>query len=67
MRAILALVVLLAAGMAQALPGVLIVQEKLAIQRLGDPKRAFSDIAEAKRIEALNRNKPPSVARAPQR
>ncbi len=43
------------------------IDRAIVFHRLGDPKRAFSDIAEAKRIEALNRNKPPSVARAPQR
>ena len=37
----------------------------IVFHRLGDLKRAFSDVAEAKRIEAVNRNKAPSVARAP--
>ena len=37
----------------------------IVFRRLGDLKRAFSDVAEAKRIENLNRNKSPSVARAP--
>ena len=37
----------------------------IVFHRLGDLKRAFSDVAEAKRIEAVNRNKVPSVARAP--
>ena len=37
----------------------------IVFHRLGDLKRAFSDVAEAKRIEAVNRNKTPSVARAP--
>jgi curved DNA-binding protein CbpA len=39
----------------------------IVFHRLGDLKRAFSDVAEAKRIEALNRNKTPSVASAPAR
>jgi tetratricopeptide (TPR) repeat protein len=37
----------------------------IVFHRLGDLKRAFSDVAEAKRIEAVNRNKTPSVASAP--
>jgi curved DNA-binding protein CbpA len=37
----------------------------IVFHRLGDLKRAFSDVAEAKRIEAVNRNKTPSVAIAP--
>jgi curved DNA-binding protein CbpA len=37
----------------------------IVFRRLGDLKRAFSDVAEAKRIENLNRNKSPSEARAP--
>jgi len=37
----------------------------IVFHRLGDLKRAFSDVAEAKRIEAANRNKTPSVASAP--
>jgi curved DNA-binding protein CbpA len=37
----------------------------IVFHRLGDLKRAFSDVAEAKRIEAVNRNKTPSVARSP--
>jgi len=37
----------------------------IVFRRLGDLKRAFSDVAEAKRIENLNRNKSPSGARAP--
>jgi tetratricopeptide (TPR) repeat protein len=37
----------------------------IVFHRLGDLKRAFSDVAEAKRIEAVNRNRPPSVASAP--
>lgn len=39
----------------------------IVFHRLGDLKRAFSDVAEAKRIEASNRNKTPSVASAPAR
>ncbi len=39
----------------------------IVFRRLGDLKRAFSDVAEAKRLEAVNRNKTPSVASAPQR
>ena len=41
------------------------VNRGIVFHRLGDLKRAFSDVAEAKRIEAVNRNKTPSVARAP--
>jgi len=37
----------------------------IVFHRLGDLKRAFSDVAEAKRIEAVNRNRTPSVASAP--
>ncbi len=37
----------------------------IVFHRLGDLKRAFSDVAEAKRIEAVNRNKTPSVAHVP--
>ncbi len=37
----------------------------IVFHRLGDLKRAFSDVAQAKRIEAENQNKTPSVARAP--
>jgi tetratricopeptide (TPR) repeat protein len=39
----------------------------IVFHRLGDQKRAFSDVTEAKRLEAVNRNKTPSVASAPQR
>ena len=39
----------------------------IVFHRLGDLRRAFSDVTEAKRIEAVNRNKPPSVANAPSR
>ena len=39
----------------------------IVFHRLGDLKRAFSDVAEAKRIETLNKNKTPSVASAPGR
>jgi curved DNA-binding protein CbpA len=39
----------------------------IVFHRLGDLKRAFSDVTEAKRIEALNRNKTPAVASAPPR
>ena len=37
----------------------------IVFRRLGDLKRALSDVAEAKRIENLNRNKSPSRARTP--
>ncbi|MCK1512997.1 DnaJ domain-containing protein [Bradyrhizobium sp. 190] len=37
----------------------------IVFRRLGDLKRALSDVAEAKRIENLNRNKSPSGARTP--
>ena len=37
----------------------------IVFHRLGDLKRAFSDVAEAKRIEAVNRSKTPSIASAP--
>jgi len=37
----------------------------IVFRRLGDLKRAFSDVAEAKRLENLNRNKSPSGPRAP--
>ena len=37
----------------------------IVFRRLGDLKRALSDVAEAKRIENLNRNKSASGARAP--
>jgi tetratricopeptide (TPR) repeat protein len=37
----------------------------IVFHRLGDLKRAFSDVAQAKRIEAENQNKTPSGARAP--
>ena len=37
----------------------------IVFRRLGDLKRALSDVAEAKRIEDLNRNKSASGARAP--
>ena len=37
----------------------------IVFRRLGDLKRALSDVAEAKRIEDLNRSKTASVARAP--
>ena len=37
----------------------------IVFHRLGDLKRAFSDVAEAKRIDDLNRNKSPSGPRAP--
>ena len=36
----------------------------IVFRRLGDLKRAFSDVAEAKRIDDLKRNKPPSAAGA---
>lgn len=39
----------------------------IVFHRLGDLKRAFADVAEAKRIEAVNRSKTPSIASAPQR
>ena len=37
----------------------------IVFRRLGDLKRAFSDVAEAKRLENLNRDKSPSGPRAP--
>jgi curved DNA-binding protein CbpA len=37
----------------------------IVFRRLGDLKRAFSDVAEAKRIEAVNRNKTPSIESTP--
>jgi curved DNA-binding protein CbpA len=37
----------------------------IVFRRLGDLKRALADVAEAKRIENLNRNRSPSGARAP--
>ena len=37
----------------------------IVFRRMGDMKRALSDVAEAKRIENLNRNRPASRARAP--
>ena len=37
----------------------------IVFRRLGDLKRALSDVAEAKRIENLNRSRSPSGARAP--
>jgi curved DNA-binding protein CbpA len=37
----------------------------IVFRRLGDLKRALADVAEAKRIENLNRNKSPLGARAP--
>ena len=37
----------------------------IVFRRLGDLKRALADVAEAKRIENLNRNKSPSGAREP--
>jgi curved DNA-binding protein CbpA len=37
----------------------------IVFRRLGDLKRALADVAEAKRIENLNRNKSPSGTRAP--
>ena len=37
----------------------------IVFRRLGDLKRALSDVAEAKRLESLNRNKSPSRARTP--
>ena len=37
----------------------------IVFHRLGDLKRAFSDVAEAKRIDDLNRKKSASGARAP--
>jgi len=37
----------------------------IVFHRLGDLKRAFSDVAEAKRIDDLKRSKSPSGARAP--
>jgi len=43
------------------------VDRGIVFHRLGDQKRAFSDVAEAKRLETVNRNKTPSVASAPQR
>ena len=39
----------------------------IVFHRLGDLKRAFSDVAEAKRIEAVNLSQTPSVASAPAR
>jgi tetratricopeptide (TPR) repeat protein len=41
------------------------IDRAIVFHRLGDLKRAFADVAEAKRIDALNRNKTPSVASAP--
>jgi curved DNA-binding protein CbpA len=37
----------------------------IVFRRMGDLKRALADVAEAKRIENLNRNKSPSETRAP--
>lgn len=37
----------------------------IVFHRLGDLKRAFADVAEAKRIDQLSRSKSPSVAKAP--
>ena len=37
----------------------------IVFRRLGDLKRALSDVAEAKRIDDLNRSKSASGARAP--
>jgi curved DNA-binding protein CbpA len=37
----------------------------IVFHRMGDLKRALSDVAEAKRLENLNRNKSPSRARTP--
>jgi curved DNA-binding protein CbpA len=37
----------------------------IVFRRMGDLKRALADVAEAKRIENLNRNRSPSGARAP--
>jgi curved DNA-binding protein CbpA len=37
----------------------------IVFRRMGDLKRALADVAEAKRIENLNRSKPASAARAP--
>jgi curved DNA-binding protein CbpA len=39
----------------------------IVFRRLGDLKRAFSDVAEAKRLDDLHRSKSASGARAPQR
>jgi tetratricopeptide (TPR) repeat protein len=39
----------------------------IVFHRLGDLKRAFADVADAKRIEALNRNTTPSVGSASSR
>lgn len=50
MRALLAFVTLLAAGMAQALSGVLIIQEKLPEDRFGDPNVAIANML-AEQIE----------------
>jgi tetratricopeptide (TPR) repeat protein len=41
------------------------IDRAIVFHRLGDLKRAFADVAEAKRIDALNRKKTPSVASAP--
>ncbi len=41
------------------------VDRGIVFHRLGDLKRAFSDVAEAKRLEAANRSKTPSIASAP--
>jgi tetratricopeptide (TPR) repeat protein len=41
------------------------IDRAIVFHRLGDLKRAFADVAEARRIDALNRNKTPSVASAP--
>ena len=41
------------------------INRAIVFHRLGDLKHAFSDVAEAKRIDDLARNKTPSVASAP--
>jgi tetratricopeptide (TPR) repeat protein len=41
------------------------IDRAIVFHRLGDLKRAFADVAEAKRIDDLNRKKTPSVASAP--
>ena len=41
------------------------IDRAIVFHRLGDLKHAFSDVAEAKRIDDLARNKTPSVASAP--
>jgi tetratricopeptide (TPR) repeat protein len=41
------------------------INRAIVFHRLGDLKRAFADVAEAKRIDDLDRKKTPSVASAP--